>query len=173
MSKLPLDASRIKAFVLDVDGVLSASKVPIAEDGQPQRTANVKDGLGIRLALTAGYKIAIITGGKTEEVVLRCRLLGITDIFNKVSKKLPVYEQWRFDNGLAEEEIAFMGDDIPDIPCMKHCGLPAAPFDACHEALASARFISKLPGGGGCVRDLIESVMREQATWDEACKIYF
>lgn len=172
MSKLPIDASRIKAFVLDVDGVLSASKVPVSEDGQPQRSANVKDGLAIRMALSQGYKIAVITGGRSEEVVLRCLLLGITDIFNGISKKFPVYEQWRLDNGLAEDEIAYMGDDIPDLTCMRHCGLPSAPYDAAYEALSTAIFISKQSGGYGCVRDLIESVMRAQDTWDKASRQY-
>lgn len=173
MSKLAIDPVKIKAFVLDVDGVLSASKVNIGEDGQPVRTANVKDGLAIRMALSQGYRIAVITGGKSEEVPLRFKLLGVTDVFNNISRKLPVYEQWRLDNGLAEDEISYMGDDIPDLPCMRHCGLPAAPYDAASEALQTALFISKYSGGYGCVRDLIESVMRAQGTWENACKLYY
>lgn len=173
MSKLSIDANKIKAFVLDVDGVLSASKVQIGEDGQPVRTANVKDGLAIRMALSQGYLIAVITGGRSEEVPLRFKLLGVADVFNNVSKKLPVYEQWRLDNGLEEEEIAYMGDDIPDLPCMRHCGLPSAPFDAATEALQTALFVSKFSGGYGCVRDLIESVMRSQGTWEKASEMYF
>ena len=172
MSKLPIDPVKIKAFVLDVDGVLSKSVCPIGEDGQPQRTANTKDGLAIRMALQSGYRIAVITGAKSEEIRLRCNLLGIDDVFTGVSKKLPVYEQWRLDNGLSEEEIAYMGDDIPDLPCLRHSGLSAAPYDACGEVLATAIFISKYSGGYGCVRDLIESVMRAQLTWDNAASIY-
>lgn len=170
MSKLPKDVTSIKAFVFDVDGVLSSTTLQIGNDGQPIRTTNLKDGYAIRVALEAGFKIAIITGGKTEAVVRRYNLLGISDVFPAVSKKLPVYEQWRLDNGLTDEEIAYMGDDIPDLPCLRRAGLSAAPYDASSEVLATAEFISKFTGGYGCVRDLIESVMRAQGKWQSTTR---
>ena len=170
MSKLSNDVSRIKGFVFDVDGVLSATTLRIDDDGQPIRTTNLKDGYAIRVALDAGYKIAIITGGKTEAVVRRYNLLGVTDVYNGVSKKLPRLQEWLLDNGLTPEEIAYMGDDIPDLPCLRTAGLAAAPYDASSEVLQTADFISKHTGGYGCVRDLIESVLRAQERWDTTTK---
>ncbi|MDE5651933.1 MAG: 3-deoxy-D-manno-octulosonate 8-phosphate phosphatase, partial [Muribaculaceae bacterium] len=156
MSKLAFDPKNIKAFVFDVDGVLSDSTLLIADDGQPLRTTNLKDGYSIRVALEAGYKVAIITGCKTEPIVNRFNLLGIKDVFIRVSKKIPVLEKWLADSGLTADQIAYMGDDIPDLPCLRIAGLPAAPADASAEVLETAVFISKHPGGHGCVRDLIE-----------------
>ena len=165
MSKIAKDLSRIKAFVFDVDGVLSSATLLIGEDGQPLRTTNLHDGYAIRVALEAGYKICIITGCKTDRIVKRFNLLGVTDVFIKVSKKIPVLDAWLADNSLTYEEIAYMGDDIPDLPCLRLAGLSAAPYDAATEVLQTASFISKIGGGYGCARDLIESVMRAQDTW--------
>lgn len=167
MSKLSIDASRIKAFIFDVDGVLSATTVQLGHDGMPIRTANVRDGYAIKKALKAGYKIAIISGGSSEAVVIRYNILGINDIFMSIKHKLPVMQQWLADNGLSPEDVAFMGDDIPDLPCMRIAGLAACPYDASVEALHTSTFISKYTGGHACVRDLIESVMRAQGTWPD------
>lgn len=165
MSKLAINPENIKAFVFDVDGVLSAQTVQIGEDGQPIRTTNLHDGYAIRVALEAGYKVAIITGCKTEPVVRRYNLIGVKDVYIRVSKKIPVLEQWLSDNDLTADQIAYMGDDIPDLPCLRIAGLPSAPHDAAPEVLQTATFISKYGGGYGCARDLIESVMRAQGTW--------
>lgn len=165
MSKIGKDLSKIKAFVFDVDGVLSSATLQIDEDGQPLRTTNLHDGYAIRVALEAGYKICIITGCKTERIVKRFNLLGVKDVYIKVSKKIPVLETWLTDNGLTVEEIAYMGDDIPDLPCLRIAGLSAAPYDAASEVLQTVDFVSKIGGGFGCVRDLIEAVMRAQDTW--------
>lgn len=172
MSKLAIDASRIKAFIFDVDGVLSATTLRIGDDGQPMRTTNLRDGLALRAALRAGYRICIITGGKTDAVELRYHLLGITDVYSGITRKLPVMQQWMLDHGLVPEEVAYMGDDIPDLQPMRHCGLAAAPHDAASEVLATATFISKFTGGYGCARDLIESVMRAQGRWEEVYAIF-
>lgn len=168
MSKLAIDPSAIKAFVFDVDGVLSASTLQIGEDGQPIRTTNLHDGYAIRTALAKGYKIAVITGGKTEAVIKRCRLLGIADIFSDSPRKLPVFSKWIESVGLDASEVAYMGDDIPDLTCLRAAGLSAAPHDAVTEVLQTATFISKFGGGYGCARDLIESVMRAQGTWESS-----
>lgn len=165
MSKIDYDVTKIKAFVFDVDGVLSASTLQIGEDGQPIRTTNLKDGYSIRKALRQGYRMAIITGGKTEPVKLRYNLLGIKDVMLDVGGKLPVFEAWMLDNGLLPEEVAYMGDDIPDLACMRRAGLSAAPYDAATEAKAEATFVSKFTGGYGCVRDLIEQVLRGSGKW--------
>lgn len=165
MSKIEKNLSNIKAFIFDVDGVLSASTLQIGDDGQPVRTTNIKDGYAIRTALEEGYLMAVITGGKTEAVVRRYNLLGIKDVFSNTSKKLPVMEKWMSENGLTPETVAYMGDDIPDMPCLRLAGLSAAPYDAVAEVRQTVDFISRFSGGYGCVRDLIESVLRAQNRW--------
>ena len=165
MSKISKDVTEIKAFVFDVDGVLSSSVLQIDEDGQPLRTTNLHDGYAIRVALEAGYKVCVITGCKTERIVRRFNLLGVKDVFIKVSKKIPVLQEWLDANNLSPEEIAYMGDDIPDLPCLRIAGLSSAPYDAATEVLATVDFISQKTGGYGCARDLIECVMRAQNTW--------
>lgn len=166
MSKIGKDLSGIKAFVFDVDGVLSAATLQIDEDGQPLRTTNLHDGYAIRVAIEAGYKVCVITGCKTERIVRRFNLLGVKDVFIKVSKKIPILNCWLAENNLSAEEIAYMGDDIPDLPCLRIAGVSAAPYDAANEVLACVDFVSKFGGGYGCARDLIESVMRAQETWE-------
>ena len=165
MSKIAKDLACIKGFVFDVDGVLSVSTQQIGSDGQLIRTANIKDGFALRKAVKAGYKIAIITGGTTEAVVKRYNLLGITDIYSGISKKLPAFEKWLALRGLSAADVAYMGDDIPDLPCMREAFLSAAPYDAVPAAIATADFVSKFTGGYGCVRDLIESVMKAANLW--------
>ncbi|MDE7461575.1 MAG: 3-deoxy-D-manno-octulosonate 8-phosphate phosphatase [Muribaculaceae bacterium] len=162
----------VKAFVLDVDGVLSANTCQLGEDGRPIRTANLKDGLAIVRALESDFKVCIITSGTTEAVRKRYELLGVKDIFMGVTEKLPVLEKWLDDNELSSTEVAYMGDDIPDLECLRIVGLAACPFDASPEILHVSDFVSKLSGGAGCVRDLIESVMRSHGKWENTYHNY-
>lgn len=159
------DLKKIKAFAFDVDGVLSPSTIPLGEDGYPRRMANIKDGYALQLAVKKGYKIAIITGGRGEAVRIRFNSLGIKDIYMDASKKLPVLKEWMHKEHLNPEEVAYMGDDIPDLPCMRHVGLPCTPYDACWEAKDTAIYISKFSGGYGCGRDILEQVMKAQDNW--------
>lgn len=165
MSAIDYDLSKIKAFVFDVDGVLSPSTIPLGEDGYPRRMVNIKDGYALQLAVKKGYLIAIITGGKGDAIRVRYESLGISDIFMGSSKKLPILKKWMEDNHLQPQEVAFMGDDIPDLPCLRHVGLPCAPFDACWEAKETAIYISKIAGGYGCVRDIVEQTLKAQGHW--------
>lgn len=159
------DLKKIKGFAFDVDGVLSPSTIPLGEDGYPRRMANVKDGYALQLAVKKGYRFAIISGGKGEPIFRRFSSLGINAIHLNASKKLPILKDWMAQEGLKPEEVVFMGDDIPDLPCMRFVGLPCAPFDACWEAKQTAIYISKFSGGYGCARDIIEQVMKAQDTW--------
>ncbi len=159
------DLTRIKAFAFDVDGVLSPSTIPIDDDGYPRRMANVKDGYALQLAVKKGYKIAIISGGKGEPTFNRFALLGIKEIHLNASKKLPILKDWMEKEGLKPEEVIYMGDDIPDLPCMRYVGLPCAPYDACWEAKETALYISRHSGGYGCGRDVLEQVMKAQDKW--------
>lgn len=165
MSSIDYDLTRIKAFVFDVDGVLSPSTIPLAPDGFPQRMVNIKDGYALQHAVKKGYGIAIITGGTCEAVKKRFEALGITDIFMGASKKLPILKRWMEKENLLPEEVVFMGDDIPDLPPMRHVGLPCAPYDACWECKETATYVSRFTGGYGCGRDILEQTMKAQDNW--------
>lgn len=165
MSAIDYDLTKIKAFAFDVDGVLSPSTIPLGADGYPQRMVNIKDGYALQLAVKRGFKIAIITGGVSNAVKVRFSSLGIKDIFMGSSKKLPVLREWMEKENLKPEEVVFMGDDIPDLPCMRHVALPCAPFDACWECKETARYVSKYSGGYGCGRDILEQTMKAQEKW--------
>lgn len=165
MSKIDYNLKKIKAFVFDVDGVLSPSTVPMTEEGMPARMVNVKDGYAMQLAVKHGYKIAIITGGTGKSLEMRYKALGINDVYVGVAMKLPVLEQWLADNQIDMAETVYTGDDIPDYECMKAVGLPVAPADADVDIKAIARYISVAPGGYGVAREVIEEVMKANGDW--------
>ncbi|MDE7402237.1 MAG: 3-deoxy-D-manno-octulosonate 8-phosphate phosphatase [Muribaculaceae bacterium] len=165
MSGINYNLKLIKGIALDVDGVLSPSTIPVDDNGNPMRMANVKDGYALQLAVKYGYKIAIITGGKVESVRLRYNSLGIKDVFLGCNHKIGVFENWLNENRLSPPEVAYYGDDIPDLKCMRLAGLACAPYDACHEARATAQYISRFNGGYGCVRDLLEQILRANNQW--------
>lgn len=155
----------VKAFIFDVDGVLTDGIVHVTETGEQLRQFNIKDGYALQLAVKRGYKIAIITGGRSAGVMLRLRGLGITDVFMQVDSKIEVYQQFLSDNQLTADDILYMGDDIPDLPVMKLAGLPVCPQDAAEEIKTISTYISPLNGGKGCVRDIIEKVLKIQTRW--------
>lgn len=161
----PYDLTRIKGFVFDVDGVLSPATIPMGDDGMPARMVNIKDGYALQLAVKHGYRIAIITGGRSEAVRVRYNALGIKDVYMGAAMKLPVLKQWAADNGLELDEIVYAGDDIPDHECMAVVGLPVAPADAAPEIKAIAKFVSERNGGYGVGRDIIERVMKARGDW--------
>jgi len=165
MSGIDYDLTKIKAFVFDVDGVLSPSTIPIGNDGVPIRMANIKDGYALQLAVKLGYKIAIITGGNTESVRERYNALGIEDVYLGADRKFQVLTEWMARKGLTPEEVSYMGDDIPDIPALRHVGLPTAPYDAATEVRQTASYVSKFTGGYGCARDLIEQTLKANDKW--------
>lgn len=159
------DLKKIKALVFDVDGVLSQNNVSLSSDGMPLRTANIKDGYALQLAVKCGLKVAIITGGRSEAVRARYMGLGITDVFQGVSVKLTCYEDWLVANELQPEEVLYMGDDIPDYEVMQRCGCPCCPADAAAEIKQISTYVSPQQGGYGCGRDVIEQVLRAQGKW--------
>ncbi len=165
MSGIPYDLNKIKAFAFDVDGVLSPSTIPMHISGEPLRMVNIKDGYAIQLAVKMGFPIAIITGGNTEAVRKRFEGLGVKDIFLGASAKLPIYESWLKKYQLCDEEVLYMGDDIPDIEIMRRVGLAVAPRDAAVDILEIAHYISTFDGGMGCAREVIEQVLRAQNKW--------
>jgi 3-deoxy-D-manno-octulosonate 8-phosphate phosphatase (KDO 8-P phosphatase) len=166
------DLKKIKAIVFDVDGVLSAETIPLpavnpmdSDDGQPMRTVNIKDGYAIQLAMKLGVRIALITGGTTQSVRLRYERLGMEDIFMGAAVKTKAYEKFKAKYSLSDDEIIYMGDDIPDYELMKRVGFPCCPADACPEIKEVSCYVSRYPGGQGCVRDVIEQDLRAQNKW--------
>ena len=158
------DLSKIRALIFDVDGVLSESNVLLL-GGQPVRTANTKDGYALQHAVKMGLDVAIITGGKNETIKERYMGLGITDIFMGVSVKIDVFEEYIAANGLKADEVLYMGDDIPDFEVMRCCGCPCCPKDAVSEIKAISIYVSEYSGGKGCVRDVVEQVLRAKNLW--------
>jgi 3-deoxy-D-manno-octulosonate 8-phosphate phosphatase (KDO 8-P phosphatase) len=165
MSTINYDLTRIKALAFDVDGVLSCDVIPLHPNGEPMRTVSVKDGYALQLAVKQGLHIAIITGGKTEAVQKRFATLGIRDIYMGSSVKIHDYLDFRNRHGLRDEEILYMGDDVPDIEIMRVCGLPCCPKDAIADVKAVSAYISHRDGGQGCGRDVLEQVMKAQSKW--------
>lgn len=165
MSTINYDLTQIKALAFDVDGVLSSDIIPLHPTGEPMRTVNIKDGYALQLAVKQGLHIAIITGGKTEAVHRRFTTLGIQDIYMGSCVKIHDYRAFRDKHGLKDEEILYMGDDVPDIEVMRECGLPCCPKDACPDVKAISTYISHREGGMGCGRDVLEQVMRAQNKW--------
>jgi 3-deoxy-D-manno-octulosonate 8-phosphate phosphatase (KDO 8-P phosphatase) len=155
----------IKAFVFDVDGVLTDNTVHVWENGDQTRTMNIRDGFALKRAVDSGYKVCIITGGGSKGVISRLNGLGITDIFSKVSNKVESMASYMEANSLDKEEILYMGDDIMDLTVMNSAGVAVAPFDAVPEILDIAHIISTKEGGRGCVREIIEQTMKLQNTW--------
>ncbi len=172
MSKIDYDLTKIKAVAFDVDGVLSPSTVPMDADGEPARMVNVKDGYAMQLAVRNGLKMCIISGAKVETVRERFRKLGLEDIYLGASHKLPILKEWMERNGLEPEEVAFVGDDIPDIPPMEAVGLPVAPRDAAMEVKAIATFITRADGGYGVARELLEELLKINGHWLDDVKAF-
>ncbi len=156
---------QITTFVFDVDGVLTNGIVHIMTDGELVRHMNVKDGYAIKTAIDKGYAIAIISGGNNEGVRTRLSGLGIKHIYLEIHNKLAAFEAYCKSNDINPKNILYMGDDIPDAEVMKIVGLACAPQDADSEIQQIAKYISHKKGGEGCVRDVIEQVLRVQDKW--------
>ena len=157
--------SKIDTFIFDVDGVMTDGIVILSSSGEMLRTMNVKDGYALQLAVKKGYKIFIISGGSSEVVKMRFENLGIEKVYLGVSNKLDVYDKILAQANILPETILYMGDDIPDCKVMKKVGVPACPADAAEEIKAVSKYISSKDGGKGCVRDVIEQVLRVQNKW--------
>lgn len=164
-TKLP----NVKTIVLDIDGVLTDGTISILPSGEQVRTMHTKDGYAMQLAIKKGYRIAIISGGKSSEST-RSRLkdLGVTDVFLGVENKLEVLEDYAAEHNIDLQNTLYMGDDIPDYEVLKVVGVPTCPKDAVHEIKDICIYISDKDGGKACVRDVIEQIMRSQGTWEHA-----
>ena len=157
----------IKAIILDVDGVLTNGILLLTESGEQLRQFNIKDGYALQLAVKRGIKIAALSGARSKGVEIRLRGLGIQDIFLGLDSKLEVYTNYLIKNDLSPEQVLFMGDDIPDLQVMKLAGLAVCPLDAVEEIKAISHYISSKNGGEGCVRDIVEKVLKIQNLWTD------
>lgn len=156
----------VNTFVFDVDGVLTDGTLFVFDDGQFVRRMNIKDGFALQLAVKKGFRVAVISGGASDAVTQRLNRLGIDDVFMQVTDKKGKLTEYVEEHNLAWSEVLFMGDDIPDFEVMQQVGLPCAPADAATEIKQIAKYISLLPGGQGCVREVIEKVLKLNNKWE-------
>jgi 3-deoxy-D-manno-octulosonate 8-phosphate phosphatase (KDO 8-P phosphatase) len=159
------DFRKIRCFGFDVDGVLTDGSLLLLDDGQMVRTMNTKDGYAMQLAVKRGYSIVIISGGGAEGARQRLEKLGINAIYFQATDKKALLENYLSAHHILPEEVLFMGDDIPDLDAMKLCGIPCCPADAAGEVRQLSRYIALLPGGRGCVREVIEKVLKLNGHW--------
>jgi len=165
MSNYKALLSNVNTFICDVDGVMTDGIVLLTPDGQMLRSMNVKDGYAIQLAIKKGYRIIIITGGNSEAVRQRFEGLGVQEVYLSIGNKLEVFHDIVKRDNLKMENILYMGDDIPDYEIMKEVGVAACPADAAQEIKHISKYISPVPGGKGCARDVLEQVMKVQDKW--------
>ena len=159
---------QIKAFVFDVDGVLTTGIFSIGEDGRPLRNLNSKDGYAIQLAIKKGFVVAVISGGKCEGVKASLQRLGLRDIYMGYPHKMDAWKDFLAGyehEGLQARNILYMGDDIPDYHLLEEAGIGAAPANAAPEIREIAQYVSPREGGLGCVRDVIEQTLKLQGNW--------
>lgn len=157
---------QISTLIFDVDGVLTDGTVHVFENGELVRQMNIKDGYALKTAVDAGYKVCIISGGSNEGIRSRLSKLGLTDIYLGAHNKIEQYEEIIKKYNLSPKNMLYMGDDIPDYPVMKLVGLPCCPKDAASEIQQISKYISQKKGGKGCVRDVIEQVLKVQGKWN-------
>lgn len=155
----------INTFIFDYDGVLTDGSVITTNEGDAHRISNVKDGYALQLAWKKGYKVVVISGARSESMMHRMKALQITDVFLGVDKKQVVFREYLKVNNLKPEQVLYMGDDIPDYEVMQEAGVSACPADAAEEIKSVAKYISHFNGGKGCVRDVIEQVLKVQGKW--------
>lgn len=163
--------TKIRCFAFDVDGVLTDGTLLILENGQFIRRMHIKDGYALQLAVKKGYKVVIISGSNADPVVTRLNLLGIEDVFMNVQDKNARMAAFVTEKKLLWEEVLFMGDDIPDYEVLQAVGISCAPADAVAEIRQIAKYISPVKGGEGCVRDVIEKVLRLNGHWDASERV--
>ncbi|WP_317898251.1 KdsC family phosphatase [Aurantibacillus circumpalustris] len=158
--------NKITTIIFDVDGVMTDGKVLVMESGEMVRNMNSKDGYALNLAVKKGYRIAVISGGNNFAIKNALDRNGVKDVFIKQHDKLACYNEYKTQNNLSDEEIVFMGDDLPDHEIMSRTGLAVCPNDAATEIKEICHYISPKNGGEGCVRDIIEQVLRVQGNWE-------
>ena len=156
---------KITTFIFDVDGVLTDGTVLVLDNGLQARRMHIKDGFALQMAIKNNYRVLIVSGSNSPQVVNRLEKLGITEVHMSVQNKREFIVDYIQRNNLGEDQVLYMADDLPDLPVMAVVGLPCCPADAVSEIKQAVKYISPLPGGYACVRDVIEKVLRLNDHW--------
>ena len=165
MGNFKEDVEKVKAFVFDVDGVFTDGGIGVDPNGEFIRKYNVKDGFAVKTAVDKGYPVAIISGGRGRSITERFEAMGVKDIYTGTFEKLDAMKKFMSKYGLEFSDLLYMGDDIPDIEAMINVGMPVCPKDASSEVVTVSRYVSGFAGGEGCVRDIVEQVLRSHNNW--------
>jgi len=168
MANFKEDLIKIKAFVFDIDGVLSLQTISLNTFGLPYRTINLRDGYALQLAVKKGYFVGVISGANSKEYIKRLKSLGVKDVYLNSRSKTDHFNDFLRRHTLNKSEVLYMGDDIPDFKVMKQAGVAVCPADADSEIKQICSYISDKKGGEGCVRDIIEQVLRLHNNWMDA-----
>ncbi|MGD8761957.1 MAG: HAD hydrolase family protein [Desulfobacteraceae bacterium] len=157
---------KIKLLLLDVDGVLTDGSIIFNDKGQESKQFNVKDGFGMKLLMSVGIQLGIVTGRRSMALTHRCNDLGIRLIFDGISEKASILDEIQRRTGISTDNIAFVGDDIPDLALMRRIGVSIAVANAHENVRAQADWVTSAPGGAGAVREVCEAILKSQGTWD-------
>jgi 3-deoxy-D-manno-octulosonate 8-phosphate phosphatase (KDO 8-P phosphatase) len=155
----------IRFFIFDIDGVLTDGTVTLLPDGEMVRSLSVRDAFAIQLAIQKGFRVAIISGAKSDSLKSRLTALGITDLYLNAQDKKDAFDEFILTYNIPISDILIMGDDLPDYEIMKRCELRTCPADAAPEIRSMCQYVSPKKGGQGCVRDVIEQVLKSQGKW--------
>jgi len=170
MSKI--DYARIELLVLDVDGVLTDGRIVLTPAGEEIKAFHVRDGAGMKYWRRVGGKIALISGRGSPAVVRRAEELGVDAVRLNAKDKLPAYEGVLADLDATDDQVAVVGDDLTDLPMMRRCALPVATADAVEEVRAAAAYVTRARGGEGCVREVVELILKTAGRWGEVLARY-
>ncbi len=165
MGNFKEDIAKVEAMVFDVDGVMTDGRIIPTPEGDFIRCYNCKDGYALAYAIRHGYRVCIITGGYGATLERRLQMLGVQDYYIDCMDKITTLRSFIEKYGLNPEHVLFMGDDIPDLECMREVGIPVCPADSAAEVLAVSRYVSEFEGGRGAVRDIVEQVLRARGDW--------
>ncbi len=156
----------VTTFIFDLDGVLTDGTVLVLNEGLQARQMHVKDGLALQMALKNGYNVVIVSGGYSEPVIGRLNKLGVQEVYLNIKDKPDFIKNYLEQNNIGWNEVLFMGDDLPDVEVLKTVGMPCCPADAVMEVKKICKYISPINGGYGCVRDVIEKVLKLNDHWN-------
>ncbi|MBO5351387.1 MAG: HAD-IIIA family hydrolase [Alistipes sp.] len=165
MGNFKEDIARIEAMIFDVDGVMTDGRIIPTAEGDFIRCYNCKDGYALAYAIRHGYRVCVITGGYGKILERRLRMLGMQDFYIDCMDKISTLREYMKKYNLNPENVLYMGDDIPDLECMREVGMPVCPADSAAEVIECSRYVSEFEGGRGAVRDIVEQVLRARGDW--------
>ena len=172
-SEVSAAAAKVELLILDVDGVFTDGRIFYGADGREWKAFHTSDGAGIRMLQRGGVRVAIISGRHSEAVATRARELGIEDCFQNAYVKTEAYDKLKARHGLSDDAVAYMGDDLMDLPLLRRVGLPIAVPNAADEVKQCARYITTATGGRGAVREAAELILKSRGAWETVTRRYF